>query len=163
MIQRQRVRIGFPLSVIIIALNGLISACSVQPEQSTVKMDLPSGTAKIHAVSHDRLRSYMHRLDTIVFEPHYSELERDQYRFQYTAKIVEVVTDLTEELERKPRLNLGLSSEQHVDFLNLALELKNQAQQLNTLLTGHKSHDLKKRMQQMMGTCNKCHVKYRSR
>ncbi len=157
------VRKGGALSILTVLMSGWISACSFQGDQLTGKVIKQSGTASIHEVSHNSIRSYMHKLDTIVFEPYYSELERDQYRFQYTAKIVEVVTALTKELEREPKLKLGLNSEQRQDFLNIALELKKQAEQLNTLLTEHKSHDLKNRLKQMTDVCNQCHRKYRSR
>ncbi len=105
----------------------------------------------------------MHKLDTIVFEPYYSELERDQYRFRYTSKIVEVVNTLTQELEQDPGLKLGLDPAQQQDFLNLAQQLKTQAKHLNTSLSNQKSSELKSRIAQMIQVCNSCHQQYRSR
>lgn len=151
------------LRFLLILLSTVISACSFQDQQFSGKLIKQSGKASIHEVSHDSIRSYMHKLDTIVFEPYYSELERDQYRFRYTSKIVEVVNTLTQELEQDPGLKLGLDPAQQQDFLNLAQQLKTQAKHLNTSLSNQKSSELKSRIAQMIQVCNSCHQQYRSR
>jgi len=154
---------SFQLSVLMIFLVGLTSACSYQDGQLTGKVIEQGGQATIHEVSNNTIRSYMHKLDTIVFEPYYSELERDQYRIRYTSKIVEVVNELTKELEQNPGLNLGLNKQEQQEFVGLAQQLKQQAAQLNSVLTDHKSSEIKAELAQMVEVCNSCHQKFRSR
>ena len=154
---------SFQLSVLMILLVGLLSACSHQGDRFTGKVIEKSGQASTHEVSNNTIRSYMHKLDTIVFEPYYSELERDQYRFRYTSKIVEVVSKLTQELEQYPGLKLGLNKQEQHEFLALAQQLKQRAAQLNLVLTDHKNTEIQTGLAQMVDVCNSCHQKFRSR
>lgn len=153
----------FQLSVLMILLAGFLSACTHQGDQFTGKVIDQRGQASVHEVSNKTIRSYMHKLDTIVFEPYYSELERDQYRFRYTSKIVNVVNELTKELEQYPGLKLGLNEQEQQEFLALASQLKQQVEQLNSLLTDQKSSEIKTVLAQLAEVCNSCHQKFRSR
>jgi len=150
-------------SVVILVSATLLQACSYQGEVVNRKMVRADGQASVHEVSNEKLRAYMHKLNTIVFEPYYSELERDKYRLRYSAKIAEVIKALSNELEQDPALQLGLNKQEQQSFLSLVGELRQQAEALNTLVSMHQSSEIKTKLEQMTDVCNRCHQQFRSR
>lgn len=148
---------------VILFIAALLQACSNQGEMVNRKMVRVDGQASIHEVSNEKLRAYMHKLNTIVFEPYYSELERDKYRLRYSSKIAVVVNALSNELEQDPGLQLGLNKQEQQSFLALVAELKQQAEMLNTVVSEHQSVEIKTKLEQVTDVCNRCHQQFRSR
>lgn len=151
------------MAVLILITASLISACSHQREPGLRGAINEQGKASIHEVSNDKIRRIMHKLDTIIFERFYSELERDHYRLRYAGQIVEIVNELNRELEHDPSLKLELNDEQRQDFLGLAQQLKQQTNELNQLVSKHQSSEINTKLKQITKVCSSCHQKFRSR
>ena len=151
------------MAVLILMTASLSAACSHQRESGPRGVIREGGKASVHEVSNDKIRLIMHKLDTVVFERFYSELERDHYRLRYAGQIVDVVNELNNELEHDPSLKLGLNDEQRQDFLSLAQQLKQQTNELNQLVSKHQNGEIKTKLKQITKVCSSCHQKFRSR
>jgi len=163
MLYNCRIKNKICFSAVILLIAALLPACSYQGDVINDKMIRMDGQASVHEVSNEKLRTYMHKLNTIVFEPYYSELERDKYRLRYSSKIAEVVNELINELEQDPALKLGLNKQEQQSFLGLVEELKQQTQALNILVSDYQSSEIKTKLEQMTDVCNRCHQQFRSR
>lgn len=112
------------------------------------------------ALNHSkRLTILLHKLDTVTFEPSYSELERDQYRLGYASEISHIVDKMIQRQQDKNVVACGmeLSVQQRQMFDQLSLKLQVQAQQLLEYIKRQQTESIKPQLNRINQTCSSCH------
>ena len=106
-----------------------------------------------------KLRILLHKLDTVTFEPSYSELERDQYRLGYASEISHIVGKMVKRQQNKEIAACGmdLSTQQRQIFDQLSLKLQVQAQQLLEYIKLQQTESIKPQLNRINQTCTSCH------
>ncbi len=106
-----------------------------------------------------KLRILIHKLDTVTFEPLYSELERDQYRLNYATQISEIVEKMVQRQqdEEKQGCGLSLSDQQLTIFNQLSSELQQQALHLVELIKMQRAELIKVQIHSINQICTACH------
>jgi len=106
-----------------------------------------------------KLRILLHKLDTVVFEPTYSELERDAYKIRYAGEISKIVEDMVNRQQDKKvkACGLSLSSQQEQLFDQLSAQLQVQVQQLIGQINEQQTEFIKPQINRINQTCTSCH------
>ncbi len=105
------------------------------------------------------LRILLHKLDTVTFEPAYSELERDQYRLSYATQISDIVAAMVKRQQDDKVLGCGLdlSARQQELFNQLSSKLQQQARQLVDFIKLQQTEYIKPQIKRINQTCTSCH------
>lgn len=106
-----------------------------------------------------KLKILLHKLDTVVFEPTYSELERDAYKMRYAgeiSKIVEAMVDKQQDKKVKA-CGISLSPQQEKLFEQLSAQLHAQVQQLIEQVKLQQTEVIKPQIIRINQTCTSCH------
>ncbi len=123
-------------------------------------------TITIHVEKSDQLNTVMHKLDNLIYERFYSELDRDNMRIRYTKEIGNLLDDIvieTKKIAEAQPYKSTLSKTQYKEFLSLAHALENDAKALKTIAVNYKTEELKPTLNHMINTCNHCHAKFQKK
>lgn len=139
----------------------LISACAMEPSKAELKN---TGEADMHAVSDQMLRTVMQNMKSQTVdreEPSFaSEAERQQF-FNDAIEVADSVQSSGEFIAAiGERLKLG--SQEHRRFSDLASQLVAQAGDVRTYAEAGQAGATQRKMNQMIGTCNSCHDRFRT-
>ncbi len=126
----------------------------------TACMMLPDRQQVCQAADHrNNLQVLVHKLDTVTFEPSYSELERDQIRLNYARKISEIVERMVKRQQHQDKhsCRLTLSDPQQKIFNQLSSQLQQQALYLVELIKLQRTELIKAQIHNINQICQECH------
>ncbi|ATX79116.1 Cytochrome C' [Mariprofundus aestuarium] len=149
-----------PTTLVFLA-TCLIAACALKPEP---KADLKNmGDADVHAVSDQVIRTVMQNMksktvdnDEIIFK---NEEEKEKYFRESVdvANSVQASADFITGIGER----LQLTRQEQLEFSRLASTLSQQAGEVRKLAVSEKANAVRNKMNQMIGTCNSCHDRFR--
>lgn len=117
----------------------------------------------LHDIMTDRISNNVAQIEILLSDHARPNAEIDQ---QLKSKAL-VIADATAELQRSVDLILALQPKLAIDqnsspkFIALALKLKSQAAELESLARGNQFEALKPAQENMKATCNSCHATFR--
>lgn len=117
----------------------------------------------LHAVSSERLRQIMQRMDSLMFERMQTELELDRQRLRHVRALAEAAAELERTVDWIPGAvdDMGLSPEDRSRFLDLAGILRGEAGALRDRAEAGDLGALRHSLQRLESTCKACHGLYR--
>ena len=144
-------------------ISFLIQSCA--SDHSSGRDELEStAKADIHAVSDERIRVVMQNRKALTVNRYDSALESEKGQAIYFREIA----DIAEAVARSAKSVAFLGAQQPLNrseretFLGFADILSSQAGEIRVLADSGRDYELRKKMNQMTGTCNSCHDNFRA-
>lgn len=151
----------FKVTIALLLAACLIAACASKPEPKAELKNM--GDADVHAVSDQVIRTVMQNMkskaidnEELVFK---SEDEKEKYFREAfdVANSVQASADFITGIGER----LQLTRQEQLEFSRLASTLSQQAGEVRKLAVSEKANAVRKKMNQMVGTCNSCHDRFR--
>lgn len=143
-------------STIFLATSSLLLA-----EDNSEKLE--TGRTILHAIHSDKIRNIMRRLDSLIYEREYTELELrklNKKQIELLAKEAVALNQTAANLPSIDSLN-NLSDEEQLTFNAMATELKGIAIELKK--ESDANHATETLYIKLQSTCNTCHQLFRDR
>ncbi len=116
-----------------------------------------------HALRSARLRDVMVRLDALVYERMYTELDLDTERARHAGALADAAADLAGTTDALPELagGLALTDAEAGRFRDLANRLYSQAVEIQGLASREEYRQLRPAFERLQSTCGACHALFR--
>ena len=117
----------------------------------------------LSAIHNNDIRTIMRRLNALVYEREYTQLELDRLRRENLQMLVDAAADLIKISDKLPDLisDQEISSDEQITFKAMARQLHNEASQLLDSDPDISYHELNNGFQRLQQTCAACHNLFR--
>ncbi len=124
---------------------------------------LETGKTILHAIHSDEIRNIMQRLDSLVYEREYTELELQKLNKKQIKLLTKEALALSQTAANLPNIDSlnNLSDEDQLTFNAMATELKGIAIELKK--ESDANHETETLYIKLQSTCNTCHQLFRDR
>lgn len=130
----------------VVLLSGCIKELEVGAHDTT--------NMQYHVDASQNLKRVMHDMNSVLYEHHKSELERDEQRQRYAFKLSDKLITLSQEIKKYPQKR----DQEH--FMTLADQLKVHGENIRSIASIYNMKVLNEEIQNMTRTCNNCHAKF---
>ena len=143
-------------STIFLTASSLLLA-----EDSSEKLE--TSKTLLHAIHSDEIRNIMRRLDSLVYEREYTELELQKLNKKQIELLAKEALTLSQTAANLPNIDSlnNLSDEDQLAFNAMATELKDFAIELKK--ESDANHETETLYIKLQSTCNTCHQLFRDR
>lgn len=145
--------------ILVVATAALILGCTKEPE--VVTQD--TATVQQHVYVSNNMKRVMHDMNSVLYERHKSELERDEEKQRYALKLSDKLITISKEIKKYPqnskqeRFNNVQKKEY---FMMLADQLKLHGENIRSIASSYNMKALNEEIQSMTQTCNSCHTEF---
>lgn len=154
--RRKRSITNFILTVTTITL---VSGCTKEP----VVGAYDSTKIQLHIEASKHIKRVMQDINSVLYERHKSELERDEERQRYAYKLSDTLMTISQEIKKYPQE----SDQEHFNtpekkgyFVNLADRLRVHGDNIRSIASAYNMKALNEEIQNMTKTCNSCHAEF---
>lgn len=124
---------------------------------------LETGKTILNAIHSDEVKNIMRRLNSLVYEREYTELEIKKLRMKQIELLSKAANALKETADTIPNIDSlkNLNEEDQIAFNAMANQLKELSQKLKRETETNHQKNLDATYIELQDTCNKCHLLFR--
>jgi len=128
-----------------------------------VSEKLETGKTILNAVHSDEVKGIMQRLNSLIYEREFTELELQKLNHRQIELLIEEATSLSQTAINQPNITSleDLSEDEQLAFNAMAAQLKNIAIELKREIDSNHEEEVDAVYLKLESTCNTCHQLFR--
>ncbi|ATX82447.1 Cytochrome C' [Mariprofundus ferrinatatus] len=148
-------------TTVILFAGCLMAACASEPAPKAELKNM--GDADTHAVSDQVIRAVMQNMKSKAIENEELVFNSEEEKERYFREAFDVANSVQSSADFITGIGerLELTRQEQLEFSRLAYQLSQQAGEVRKLAVSEKANAVRNKMNQMIGTCNSCHDRFR--
>ena len=148
-------------TIIALLAACLIAACASKPPAKAELKNM--GDADVHAVSDQMIRTVMQNMKSQAIDNEELVFKSEDEKERYFREAFDVPNSVQSSADFIMGIGerLKLTRQEQLEFSKLAYQLSQQAGEVRKLAVAERANAVRNKMNQMIGTCNSCHDRFR--